>query len=128
MSSRLTRRKALTTLAAAAGGAVLAACGGNKTKSATVTLTTATSETTGTKTATPSCTLSPEMTEGPYFISGEAMRSDITEGKPGAPLQLTLTIADASSCAAIANASVDVWHADAGGNYSGFGNATSNRA
>src|SRR5438309_1472658 len=116
MSSRLTRRKALTTLAAAAGGAVLAACGGNKPKSATTT-----------KTATPSCTLSPEMTEGPYFISGEAVRSDITEGKPGVPLQLALAIADASSCAAIANASVDIWHADAGGNYSGFGDATSNR-
>jgi protocatechuate 3,4-dioxygenase beta subunit len=74
-----------------------------------------------------SCVLSPEMTEGPYYIDGETIRSDITEGKPGVPLRLVLTVADASTCKPISGATVDVWHADATGNYSGFGSTTSNR-
>ena len=69
------------------------------------------------------CVLSPEMTEGPYYIDGEAVRRDVTEGKPGVPLTLDLAVADATSCSAIPDAAVEIWHADAGGNYSGF-NAT----
>jgi protocatechuate 3,4-dioxygenase beta subunit len=66
------------------------------------------------------------MTEGPYYIDGEAVRSDITEGKAGVPLRLDLTVVDADTCAAIPGASVEIWHADATGNYSGFGNTRSN--
>jgi protocatechuate 3,4-dioxygenase beta subunit len=67
-----------------------------------------------------SCVLSPEMTEGPYYIADEALRRNITEGKPGTPLRLRLSVVDASTCRAIAGAAVDVWHCDAGGLYSGF--------
>jgi protocatechuate 3,4-dioxygenase beta subunit len=67
------------------------------------------------------------MTDGPYYINGEAVRSDITEGTPGAPLQLVLTVIDATHCQPIPGAAVEVWHADATGNYSGFGSTTSNR-
>jgi protocatechuate 3,4-dioxygenase beta subunit len=67
------------------------------------------------------------MTEGPYYIDGEAVRSDITEGKPGTPLRLDLKVVDADTCAAIPGASVEIWHADATGNYSGFGATTSNQ-
>jgi protocatechuate 3,4-dioxygenase beta subunit len=73
------------------------------------------------------CTLTPELTEGPYYLDGEAVRRDITDGQPGIPLRLNLTVVDAAACAPIANASVDVWHANASGDYSGFGNAASNR-
>jgi protocatechuate 3,4-dioxygenase beta subunit len=66
------------------------------------------------------------MTEGPYYIDGEAVRSDITEGKSGTPLRLDLTVVDADTCAPIPGASVEIWHADATGNYSGFGSARSN--
>jgi protocatechuate 3,4-dioxygenase beta subunit len=48
------------------------------------------------------------------------MRADITEGKPGAPLTLRLTVVDAETCEPIEDAVVDVWHADADGVYSGF--------
>ncbi len=34
----------------------------------------------------PACVLSPEMTEGPYYLPGEKLRRNITEGQPGAPL------------------------------------------
>ena len=67
------------------------------------------------------CVLTPELTEGPYYIAGEQTRRDITEGKPGVRLALTLKVVDASSCAAISGALVDIWHCDASGVYSGFG-------
>jgi hypothetical protein len=65
------------------------------------------------------CVLSPELTEGPYYLPGEAVRRDITEGKPGTPLRLHLTVVSASTCKSIEGAAVDIWHADAGGVYSG---------
>ena len=65
------------------------------------------------------CILTPEMTEGPYYVPGEAVRRTITEGRPGTPLALHLTVVNASTCRPIAHANVDVWHADALGVYSG---------
>ena len=70
-----------------------------------------------------SCVLAPEMTEGPYYLDDHLIRRDITEGKDGVPLQLRLTVQNASSCKPIAKATVEVWHADATGNYSGFDGA-----
>ncbi len=67
------------------------------------------------------CVLAPEMTEGPYFVEGDKVRRNITEGKPGVPLSLRLTVVDVSTCKPIRNAAVDVWHCDAGGTYSGTG-------
>ncbi len=74
-----------------------------------------------------SCVLAPEQTEGPYYISGEKLRRNITEGRPGTPLWLRASVVDASTCRPIKGATVDVWHADAGGVYSGFGDAADNR-
>ena len=71
------------------------------------------------------CVLTPEMTEGPYFVDGDAVRSDITEGRPGTPLTLKLRVVDARGCTPVEGAAVDVWHADAGGNYSAFGSSAS---
>jgi protocatechuate 3,4-dioxygenase beta subunit len=74
-----------------------------------------------------SCILTPEMTEGPYYIAGEKLRRDITEGRPGTRLDLHLSVVDATTCKAIKGAAVDIWHADAGGTYSGFGAGASSR-
>jgi len=74
-----------------------------------------------------SCILTPELTQGPYYIAGEKVRRNITEGRPGAPLLLHLTVVDASTCKPIKGANVDIWHADAGGVYSGFGAGVSSR-
>jgi protocatechuate 3,4-dioxygenase beta subunit len=65
------------------------------------------------------CVLTPELTEGPYYVSGEKVRSNITEGRPGVPLGLALTVVDASTCKPIKGAAVDIWHCDALGVYSG---------
>ena len=44
------------------------------------------------------CVLAPEMTDGPYYIAGEKLRRNISEGLPGAPLSLRLGVVDASTC------------------------------
>jgi protocatechuate 3,4-dioxygenase beta subunit len=77
--------------------------------------------------ATVSCILTPEQTEGPYYIAGEKLRRNITEGRPGAPLVLRTFVVDASTCRPIRGAAVDIWHADASGIYSGFGAGASSR-
>jgi protocatechuate 3,4-dioxygenase beta subunit len=63
------------------------------------------------------------MTEGPYYLDENLIRRDISEGKDGLPLELRLTVENASTCKPIAKATVEVWHADATGNYSGFDGA-----
>jgi protocatechuate 3,4-dioxygenase beta subunit len=74
-----------------------------------------------------SCVLTPELTEGPYYIAGEKVRRNITDGRPGVPLTLRLAVVNASTCKPIQGAAVDIWHADAGGVYSGFGAGSGNR-
>jgi protocatechuate 3,4-dioxygenase beta subunit len=74
-----------------------------------------------------SCVLTPEQTEGPYYIPREKLRRRITEGRPGTPLRLRTRVVDASTCKPIKGASVDVWHCDAGGTYSGFGAGAGSR-
>ena len=74
-----------------------------------------------------SCVLIPEETVGPYplfsDIASAAMyqREDITEGKTGVPLRLTLSIVNVNrACAPILTAMVYVWHCDKDGYYSGY--------
>ncbi|MFF3420373.1 intradiol ring-cleavage dioxygenase [Streptomyces sp. NPDC002698] len=66
------------------------------------------------------CTLTKEMTEGPYYLDGQLVRANVTEGKAGAPLKLVLTVVDDDTCVPISNALVEIWHCDALGEYSGF--------
>ena len=73
------------------------------------------------------CVLTPEQTEGPYYIAGEKVRRNITEGRPGTPLTLRLTVVDARTCKPIKGAAVGIWHCDAGGAYSGFGAGRASR-
>ena len=68
-----------------------------------------------------SCVLSPEQTQGPYYLPGDKLRRNVTEGKPGVPLTLKLSVLDVSTCKPIKGAAVDIWHCDAGGVYSGVG-------
>ena len=106
LPERLTRRRLLGLAALGVGGAAWpvedAAAGPRAVSSGAVT-----------------CVLAPELTEGPYYLPNEAVRRDITEGKPGTPLRLHLTVVSTSSCKALKGAAVDIWHADASGVYSG---------
>jgi protocatechuate 3,4-dioxygenase beta subunit len=73
----------------------------------------------------PACVITPEETAGPYGLdlseTQTRFRRDITEGRPGVPLAVTLTVLDVgASCAPIADARVDVWQCDRDGVYSGY--------
>jgi protocatechuate 3,4-dioxygenase beta subunit len=46
-------------------------------------------------------------------------RRDIRGGRKGIPLTLRFAVVNATTCRAIKNASVEIWHADASGAYSG---------
>jgi protocatechuate 3,4-dioxygenase beta subunit len=72
-----------------------------------------------TATTSPDCVLTPELTEGPYYLDLDLMRRDITEGRSGLPFDLAVKVVDAESCEPIEDAVVDVWHCDAEGVYSG---------
>jgi protocatechuate 3,4-dioxygenase beta subunit len=119
-SNRVSRRSAL-----AKGGGALAALLGGAAWSAR------SSEAgigpTGVASGAVSCVLTPELTVGPYYIAGEKVRRNITEGRSGVPLLLHLSLVDASACKPIKGAYVDIWHADADGVYSGFGAGASSR-
>jgi len=69
------------------------------------------------------CTRAPELTEGPYYISNSQLRRNILERRPGVTLWLSLRVIDAGTCSTIPGAVVDIWHADADGEYSGFNGA-----
>jgi Dioxygenase len=110
---RLNRRASLLRLAGlaavAAGGAGWRAAGGDAAGSGPLAV----------SSGAVACVLTPELTEGPYYVAGERLRRDITAGKPGTRLELRLRVVNASTCKPIVGAAVDVWHCDALGVYSG---------
>ncbi|MEO6468998.1 MAG: hypothetical protein ABIP21_07855 [Acidimicrobiia bacterium] len=75
--------------------------------------------TSGADAATPACVLTPEQTEGPFYLDDATVRSDITEGRPGVPLELEFAVVDAQQCTPMSGVAVDIWHCDALGEYSG---------
>ena len=130
------RRDVLALFGAAGAAALVTACGGgdgDPTPSATAgtpaTGTTpagagtaaATSTTPATATVVPNCVVTPELTEGPYFVDEMLDRSDIRSDpgtgdmSEGVELVLAFNVyeVDGSSCAPISGAMVDVWHCDA---------------
>ncbi|HTR32806.1 MAG TPA: intradiol ring-cleavage dioxygenase [Gaiellaceae bacterium] len=117
MDDRLTRRGSLAKL----GGLLAAAAGGG------ALLSHSPDGNAAIESGAVQCVLTPELTEGPYYIAGEKVRRDIREGHPGTKLTLKLTVLDAKTCKPVQGAAVDVWHADAAGNYSGFSGDTSSR-
>jgi protocatechuate 3,4-dioxygenase beta subunit len=67
----------------------------------------------------PVCRLTPQVTQGPYWFDPKLNRADVTEGKPGVPVRVAVTVVD-GNCRPIRNARVDLWHCDASGVYSGY--------
>jgi protocatechuate 3,4-dioxygenase beta subunit len=129
LAGKLSRRDALEVLGVATGltgiaGVALAGCGSSPTSPTT----TATSSTTTTTTTNNSaCAVTPSETEGPYpdktgmINNASFFRRDMPEGKTGLPLTLILTVVNvSSSCAAVANANVEIWQCDGEGHYSEY--------
>jgi protocatechuate 3,4-dioxygenase beta subunit len=132
----LSRREALAGFGAVSLGALLAACSDDEgpTRASTTEVTTTEGETATVEPRSPgglaelfddtsACRLTPAATEGPYYFDPDAIRSDIREGRKGAPLRLAIRVRDAD-CKPLDNAVVDIWHCDASGLYSGFESAS----
>ena len=145
--ARMDRRRVLGLLAGAGAGAVvLGACGGGGGDAASggpsTTAGDAGSTTTargsGTTTtvgaaapaagaltaadfgAAASCAVTPEQTEGPFYLDVDRIRGDIREDREGTPLRVAARVVDADGCTPLRDAVFEIWHCDAGGLYSGF--------
>ncbi|EKD16062.1 extracellular dioxygenase [Drepanopeziza brunnea f. sp. 'multigermtubi' MB_m1] len=66
-----------------------------------------------------SCILSPEVTQGPYYVAGEYVRKDITEDQEGIDLLLDTQVIDVKTCDPVPDAMIEIWHCNATGVYSG---------
>lgn len=123
-------------------GAVLAACSGQPSRSATASA--SASAGTASRSASPAstsaappppspvdllagagtCALTHGTIAGPTWFDAHAVRSDIRDGRPGAPLDLAFRVEHTGACTPVANAVVDLWQCDAQGIYSGFAGAS----
>jgi protocatechuate 3,4-dioxygenase beta subunit len=65
------------------------------------------------------CRVWAEQDEGPYYRAGAPVRRDVAEDAPGVGLALGLRVADDGG-APLRGATVEIWHCDALGRYSGF--------
>ncbi|PVH97457.1 extracellular dioxygenase [Periconia macrospinosa] len=66
-----------------------------------------------------SCILTPETTQGPYWVSGELVRQNIVEDQQGVPLTLDIQVIDVNTCAPVPKVYLEAWHCNSTGVYSG---------
>lgn len=128
----VSRRQAIAGLGTISLSALLAACSDDDKPQATQSEATTEATTSEATTApsedlsglfddTSSCTLTPELTEGPFYFDVDSIRSDIRENREGVALRLAIRVREAESCEPIRNAVVDIWQCDAEGQYSADG-------
>ena len=65
------------------------------------------------------CALVEETTIGPYWVEGEVLKADISDGEEGVDLHLVLQFVDIADCSPVSDIIADIWHASAMGVYSG---------
>jgi protocatechuate 3,4-dioxygenase beta subunit len=72
--------------------------------------------------ANTSCILAPEVTDGPYYVVGEYLRSNVKEEEycEGVDLFLEVQYVDVNTCEPVPAVAVDVWNCNATGIYSGI--------
>ncbi|KAG4277133.1 hypothetical protein FPRO04_07431 [Fusarium proliferatum] len=69
-----------------------------------------------------SCVLTPEVTLGPYYVSGESVRRDLKEDQEGVDLILDYQIIDVTTCEPVPELYLEIWHCNATGVYGGVNN------
>lgn len=123
---RVSRRAIFAGISSVGLGSLLAACSGDE--PATVTTSTGATVTPEATTSADltslfdganTCTLSPAVTQGPYYFDADKIRSDIREDRQGKQLVVAVKLMDSEACKPLANAVVEIWHCDAAGLYSG---------
>lgn len=67
------------------------------------------------------CILSPEETEGPYYVDDAMMRKEIAEDRPGIPFLVRVRLVDPDAdCRPLVGIPFEIWHADRVGEYSSY--------
>jgi len=66
------------------------------------------------------CILNPEGETGPYWVKGEHIRSNLTDGEPGVPVILDGQFVDVETCEPIVGLYWDIWNCNSTGVYSGL--------
>lgn len=59
--------------------------------------------------ANTSCILTPEDVVGPYYVLGEMVRSNVTEGQPGVAMHLEMQFVDVNACEPVSGLLIDIW-------------------
>ncbi|KAH7246906.1 Intradiol ring-cleavage dioxygenase [Fusarium solani] len=67
-----------------------------------------------------SCVLTPEVTQGPYYVAGEYVRENIVEEQEGLGIVLDYQVIDVETCDPVPNVYLEMWHCNSTGVYSGI--------
>ncbi|KAJ5201158.1 Intradiol ring-cleavage dioxygenase core [Penicillium cf. viridicatum] len=65
------------------------------------------------------CILAPDVTQGPYYVTGELIRDNMAESQEGIPLYMDIQLIDTNTCEPIPEIYMDLWHCNSTGVYSG---------
>ncbi|KAF2445633.1 aromatic compound dioxygenase [Karstenula rhodostoma CBS 690.94] len=66
-----------------------------------------------------SCVLTPEVTQGPYYVGGEWIRSNVVEDQAGVPTLIDYQVIDVDTCEPVTGVYLEMWHCNSTGVYSG---------
>jgi protocatechuate 3,4-dioxygenase beta subunit len=69
--------------------------------------------------ANATCIQTPDNANGPYYVTGEQIRSNVVDGQVGVPMHLEMQYIDIKTCKPATNILVDIWSCNALGIYSG---------
>ncbi|KAI1084210.1 aromatic compound dioxygenase [Whalleya microplaca] len=67
-----------------------------------------------------SCLLTPEVTQGPYYVGGEYVRENVIEDQEGVDTILDYQVIDINTCEPVTDVYVEMWHCNATGVYGGI--------
>ncbi|KAH6662955.1 Intradiol ring-cleavage dioxygenase [Plectosphaerella plurivora] len=67
-----------------------------------------------------SCVLTPEVTQGPYYVAGEYVRRNIIEEQEGVNIVLDYQVIDVDTCEPVPDVYLEMWHCNSTGVYSGI--------
>ncbi|ETS82067.1 hypothetical protein PFICI_07069 [Pestalotiopsis fici W106-1] len=67
-----------------------------------------------------SCVLTPEVTQGPYYVGGEYIRRDLREDQEGVDTVIDYQVIDVDTCEPVPNVYLEMWHCNSTGVYSGI--------
>ncbi|KAI1502217.1 aromatic compound dioxygenase [Biscogniauxia marginata] len=66
-----------------------------------------------------SCILTPEVTQGPYYVGGEYVRRNLIEDQEGLDTILDYQVIDVNTCEPVTDVYLEMWHCNSTGVYSG---------